>query len=125
MNGGARQHGRELLRHIMNLAVGDHDGSGITVRRNALEGAFECREDTRAIGVWRAAGHGAANAQFRIAECRHRPLKIAECRFCLLAAVADGLTLAVVNDHGKNVGKRLALLAGQERIGQCSDDESQ
>ena len=71
----------------MNLAIGDDDGPGVTLRRDRLEGLGQGGEDAGAVGVWRVAGDGATNAHLSFAERGDAQFDFLQCGFSLGAAV--------------------------------------
>ena len=110
---------RGRSRHVVHLAVGNHDHAGKPVWRHVGKRLREVGEQ-----------HGAVTLAVRRGRVRIDPahLEVGEGLEPLLqflaqlggarGAAGDGLALAVVDHHGEHVVERLAVLLLQLRIGE-------
>ena len=106
-------------RHVVDLAVGDHDGAGDARGRHVAEGAFQ-RAEQPGLGAL-VGGVGAAgldHAHVELLEAREPLLQAGEGCAGLGLAVADVLALAAVDDQRHDAFQRLALLVEQHRVDQ-------
>ena len=105
-------------RHVVDAAVGDQDGAGDAVGRHVGRAprraprTAACRRSRRRPGrPRRCAPRGRGCAAAAATSGRARGL-------ALRGAVAEILARALVDDHDGDRGQRLAVLAGERRIGE-------
>ena len=111
-------------RHVVNAAVGDQDGAGDAVGRHVGERRRQCRKQLGAVG-FAVGGAGFSDTHFKARnalepfdECCARGLG-------LLGAVAEILARAFVDDDGCDRRDRVAILAGQRRVGEREHHQGQ
>ena len=111
-------------RHVMHAAVGDEEGAGDAVRRHVGEDGAERIEQARAVGL--AVGlAGFGDAHFEAGNAAE-PLGQRDARVLgLLGALAEILARALVDDDGGDRRDRIAVLAGEGRIGEREHEQSQ
>ena len=116
---------RRVLRRIVHLPVGDHDGAGEALGRNVGQRAVQRLEGARAVVLRADAGLHLDGAQFSVGQPGDRRLQR---RFRLgRAGVAAGTFLAerAVDHRNRDVGQRLALLVAHRRVGEGGKQDGQ
>ena len=125
VHGGVEAQRLRRLRHVVHLAVGDHDDAGQPVGRGVGERAVEVGEE---VGAGRGlAGRlgGGDPAHLQVAERGELGLELAPDGRRLLGPAGDGLARALVDDDDGDVGEALALLLPQRRIGERQQQRRQ
>ncbi len=111
-------------RHVMHLAVGDHDHAGKPVRRHVGKGLREIGEQHGAVALAVGRGRGRMHpAHIEIGEGLEPLLQFLAQLGGARGAAGDGLALAVVDHHGEHVVERLAVLLLQLRIGDGEQEQ--
>ena len=111
-----------LLRHVVDLAVGQHDHRADAVGRHVGKGVAERAEEMRAVGGDAAAGVDGAHVEVaEIGETlQKRVLRLGR----RLVASVERLAGALVGDHGDDGRQRIAILAKRHRVEEGEEEES-
>ena len=120
---GKAERGR-VGRHVVHAAVGDQDGAGDAVGRHVGKRRRQRREQPRAVGL--AVGRARfGDAHFQAGDALE-PLDQRRARgFGLRVAVAEILARALVDDDGGDRGDRIAVFAGERRVGERQHHQSE
>ena len=111
-------------RHVMDAAVGDHDHAGNAIGRNVGKRRAKRGEQTRAVGL--AVGlSGFHRTDFEAGDVVQPLDDRGAGGFGLLGTVAETLAWAFVDDDDGDRVQRIAMLAGQRRIGERKYEQSQ
>ena len=112
----------DVGRQVVDAAVGDHDGAGDAVLRHVGERRGERREQPRAVGL--AVGlAGLDEAHFEIGDAAEPLGELGAGRFGLGGAVGELLARALVDHDDRDRGQRIAVLAGDRRIGERQHEQ--
>ena len=116
---------RGLGRHVVHAAVGDQDRAGDAVGRHVGERRAERREQPRAVGL--AVGLAGLDEAHVEARDAAEPLGQRRARVprSACSAVAEILARALVDHDRDDRGQRLAVLAGERRIGERQHHQRQ
>ena len=118
------QHLRRF-RHVVHLAVGDHDDAGEAIGRRVGERAVEVGEEVRAGGRLARRLGGVDPAHLQVGDAAELGLELAADGLRLLGPAGDGLAHALVDDDDGDVGEALALLLPQRRVGERQQQRGQ
>src|SRR5262249_38874712 len=111
-----------LGRHVVHPPVGDEDDAGDAVMGNVGERRRQRREQPRAVGL----AVGLAGLDEAHLHAGHAPEPFGQRRarrLGLLGAVAEFLTRALVDDHDRDRGQRIAVFARERRIGEREHEQ--
>ncbi len=106
------------LRHVVHLAVGQHDDAGEAVGRGVGQRLVEIGEKVRAGRGHVAGARGRHPFDVQIGDLAELGFEVGLDRGGLRLAVAERLAGALVDDDDGDVGEALALLLAQRRIGE-------
>ena len=116
--GASKPSARGRLRHVVHLAVGDHDDAGEAVGRRVGERRVEVGEQVGAGRCRRRARPPVTHLTCEARDLAELGLEVGLDRARLLGPVAERLAGALVDDDDGDVGEALALLLAQRRIGE-------
>ena len=110
-----------LRRHVVNAAIGEHDGAGNAIRRNVGKRRAQRSEQARAVGL--AVGFACFDeAHFEAGDAGKPFLERRARGLGLLRAGAEVLARTLVDDHDEHGGERLTILARERGVGERKHD---
>ncbi len=116
---------RRILRDVMNLAVGDHDGAGEALRRNVGERPVQRLEGARAVILRADAGLYFDGAEFGIGQPSDSRLQCLPGLGGPRCAASTFLAEGPVDHRDGDVGQSFALLVTDGRVGECSKEDGE
>jgi hypothetical protein len=124
MNGRGEAERVRVGRRVMHAPVGNHDGAGHAIRRHVGKRRAERGEEPRAVGLAvRLPGldHAHVEPGDAAQPFQHRGARL----LGLPRALAEILARAFVDHDDRDGAQRVAVLAGERRIGKRECDEQQ
>ena len=114
-----------FLRRVVDFAVGDQDRACDAFRRHIGERGIERRKELRAVVLPGRLRRDRCDAHLKALVRSQLFPDLGESLGSVCRAVLDAHALRTVDDHGGDVGERLARLMHDQRIGEDEDSGCQ